>query len=387
MTQQSDFEKYVRQAFRMRQITRNQLVNTYWSHIEEIERLGFVAFVIRGSLAWKAETKRQIFSQMNYVWLKSDYYDPIGKSIFSEPVKIYLQQHLNQYDIWGGIKVQVDNQNAETTKESLEQAIRDISLLCNLASLTTRASLTWLPARYTEVNVIEGIPDKSITKETSSHKEWVCIPLPRQQEEQTSVLVNDDYIERELFPLFDAILRVGYDEVAALFRRSIAWHSIGNFLGSGLNRFLNYWEAVELLAHYFFRKFPAEVTKRPTRSERKAQILDIMTKEPITLANCLAIADKCAGIMQSSIRTEMQSVIPILMGASDFAEKFFEPDDITHRSLYDIRNDIAHGNYCDHDLEFTELVEQRLDDMFVYSEAVIVAAVQRLEAIKLLINS
>lgn len=83
----------------------------------------------------------------------------------------------------------------------------------------------------------------------------------------------------------------------------------------------------------------------------------------------------------------MSAVIPILVGGDDFVNRFFEPDNVTQKSLYDIRNDIAHGNYCDHDTQFTEVVEQRLYDMNTLSRDVITATIQRIKTIEQLVSS
>ncbi|MBI4827154.1 MAG: hypothetical protein HY807_12165 [Nitrospirae bacterium] len=250
-----------------------------------------MSFVIRGSLAWETDKNdTKVMSPTKYIWLQSDYYDSKGKPFFANPLKTYSQRELNQYDIWGGISIQVDRQNVQSTKDTLEQGFRDISLCCNLASLLTRSSVTWFPARYVEVKNHHN-PDQS---EPSTNTRWMCLPLSRQQEERTSVRVKDDFIEKDLFPLFEIIRLAHHHETAALLRRSIAWHSTGNFLGVGLSRYLNYWESVELLAHYFYYKFPPKIVKRPTKADRRANILNILTKQTITQSNCLELAAECA---------------------------------------------------------------------------------------------
>ncbi len=380
-TDDDEFLKYVEHVSQMRSLTHNEVINTYWHHINEIEKNGFLSFIIRGSLAWESNGSAKLLSPSKYMWLQSDYYEPIGKSIYNNPVKTYMQRELNQHDMWGGLVVNVDRQDAQSTKNVLEQGFRDISLCCNLVSLLTRASVSWLPAAYIEVNVLAETYN-SVDNNSESTKKWMCIPLSRQQEERTSVRVKDDFIEHELLTLFDVVRLAAHHEIGVLLRRSIAWWSTGSFHGSGINRFLNHWESVELLAHYFYRKLSPDVVARPTKSERKAKILDLLTKQPITSSNCLAVADKCANEIKSSIRKEMLAVIPFLVGKQDFINKFFEPDEKTNRSLYDIRNDIAHGNYCDHDVQFTELIEERLDDMCALSREVIIACIQRLPIIQ-----
>lgn len=374
MAQDRGLEEYMRRILKMRRLTKDHVVNTYWQQIQEIVENGFVAFILRGALCWKSPEGKRVESPTGHVWLKSNHYDPIGKPIKAEQVKTYLQWYLNLYEIWGGIRTEIDPRDEERAKEALEQSIRDISLLCNLISLICEASISWYPACFTEVQVVSA--SRSQPEEQSPYTEWRCLPLTRSQEEQCSMLVEDEHFEKEVLPFFEFVRSIGNSELAALLRRSIAWHATGNFLGSGLNRFLNYWESIELLAHFFYGRLPSELIERPSRSERKNQVLQILNQQ-VTPSNCLKIAAQCAKFVQPTIRSQMQSVVPILTGRKDFGEVLFEGDSNTGKSLYDIRNDIAHGNYCEHDLAFTALVEERLHDMRSYSSKVLWSTLRR----------
>ena len=101
---------------RMYRLTRNEIINTYWQHLEEVAANGFVPFILRGSLCWESPENKRVESETGSVWLQSEYYNPIGKPITDEPVKVYLQWYLNLYQIWGGMYANADPQNEEVAK-------------------------------------------------------------------------------------------------------------------------------------------------------------------------------------------------------------------------------------------------------------------------------
>jgi hypothetical protein len=346
----------------MRRLTRNEMMNTYWQYIHEIASTGFVPFIIRGSLCWESPSDTVLQSSSEGIWLKSDCYDPTGKPITDEPIKVHLQWHLNYYDIWGGLAIDVDPQSEEMSKTALEQAIQDIYLLCNLISLTGGVSVTWYPARL--VNAPEGGVSLPSQAEHQADLRLRLLPLPRAQEERVGTRVQDEYVADELYPLFHHARSIKNNELGALVRRALSWHATGNYIGSGLNRFVNYWESVELLAHFFYRKLPRELTNRPSKSDKKDQVLQILERPP-TRRNCLEIAQQCGMVVPPlpSARTVLEATLPVITGQADSAEPLFAKNEEGGKCLYDIRNDIAHGNHCDHELEFTDLVDERLQVM------------------------
>lgn len=86
------FEKFIRHTKSMSQLTNVELVNIYWGHAHEIAEKSRLAFVIRGNVEWESEQPEGVSS--NDLWLKSNRYEPVGKNIFEEPVRTYLQWYM-----------------------------------------------------------------------------------------------------------------------------------------------------------------------------------------------------------------------------------------------------------------------------------------------------
>jgi hypothetical protein len=276
------FQEFIRRTHEMFALTDDHVVNTYWQHAQEVVDNGFVAFVLRGSLSWKSLRRQRVTSADGSLWLQSDLYDPVGKHIAEEPVRWHMQFNLNLSDVWGGLRTEFNPGNAKEAKDALGLAVRDISLLANLASLHTGASMSWLPARYLEVNV-EPVP--SPVRDLTPRKEWLCLPLSRYAEAHDGVSVGDAFVEQRLMPLFDLIRAIHNDMLAGVIRRAIAWHASGNYLGSGLNRFVNLWESIELLGEFFYSKIKSSMPGRPSPEERRVSLLALLSG-PVTPADC-----------------------------------------------------------------------------------------------------
>jgi hypothetical protein len=69
----------------------------------------------------------------------------------------------------------------------------------------------------------------------------------------------------------------------------------------------------------------------------------------------------------------LEAVLPILFRDSSILAQLFSASHEGSKSLYQIRNDIAHGNVGDHEVGFTDLVSERLYEMQQLSEAVVTA--------------
>lgn len=342
--QQSDsdqeFNDSMMRTAAMYRITSNHVVNTYWQHLSEVVDNGFIAFMLRGAVSWESESRERLESHDGAVWLKSDLYNPEGKHLAAQPVRLFLQWRMNIYDIWGGLKVVVHPEDEQATKDTLESGIADIALLSDLLSFTTGASSTWYPARYMNVKVT---PISSPPPEEERF-EWQCWPLPRRQEEHEGVGIRDRFVREGLLPLFESLRGLRHPELAAVLRRALSWHAQGNYLGSGLNRFVNYWESIELLAHFFYKRIPPMLRDRSPKSRHP------------------------------SIRDKMTIVLPLLTARDDLDDKLFGKR-AGGMSLYGLRNDIAHGNRCDHELAFTDLVDEQIYELQQLGKQILQAVV------------
>jgi hypothetical protein len=138
-----------------------------------------------------------------------------------------------------------------------------------------------------------------------------------------------------------------------------------------LNRFVNYWASVELLAEFLY----ARIGLRQNRDARKRRVLELLSD--LTGANCMEKVRQAAGVISPTARMKLEAVVPVLSGGTMDGSEFFERSDKGQASLYDIRNDIAHGNHADHELEFTDLAEARITELQDYSRRILVSSILR----------
>lgn len=370
MEPDKQFQEYVRRTQAMHRLTKDHVINSYWQHAVEIQRNGFVAFILRGALAWESESRQRITSPSGAVWLQSDHYDPEGKHIAAEPVRLHMQLNLNLNDIWGGVKISINPADEVASHGALESAVRDIALVSNLASFLTGTSMSWLPARYLQVRDLNVQPPPS---ESSESGDWRCLPLSREFQLHQGAVGNDMFVGQELLPLFESIRALSNTELAGVLCRALSWHASGNYLGSGLNRFVNYWETIELIGHFFYSKLPSTVLDVLSKAERQTHLRDIFARDLTDATSRWSAGEDIARLVRPSARTILEAVLPILFKDSSILAQLFSASHESGKSMYQIRNDIAHGNATDHEVDFTDLVSKRLYEMQQLSKAVVTA--------------
>jgi len=336
------------------------IVNTYWTHANEISKTKRLAFVIRGNALWKSELPEGIFDENNSFWLKSNIYDSDGQ--------IYLHQMSNNLEIWGTIKVDIDPMNSTTSRLIIKQALEKVTSITNTMSLFFGVSLRWYPARYLFINVNNHSKvDQGVTKE------WRCISLPRSFEEQTSIGINDESIEKILSRI--NIIESLPTDIRTVIRTAIDWHASGNYHLSGLNRFLNYWESIELLANFFYRELPAQIVERKTEGQKKDAIIKRLETETIKKDNCMNIIKICNEIRNPTIRNKINFFISFIEAPDEMENALFEADEISGKSLYGIRNDIAHGKLSEHHFDSIESFTHRLSEIRKISLEIIILSI------------
>ena len=360
--------KFVHHTMSMRRITNVELINTYWTHAPEIVDTGRLAFIVRGNLSWKSERRKGVKGS-NGLWLKSNRYEPAGKHIAEKPVRTYLQWYMNIYEIWGTMDISIDLSDASVSKPLIEQAMEKATCVSNTMSLLFGASLRWYPALYRSIRHVPS-PTPPECEVTES---WDCIPLARSQEEQTSTVIGDENITNGLLPLVNRVESLP-SSIQTVIKTSIDWHAQGNHHTSGLNRFLNYWQSIELLGNFFYRQFNANVVHRKLPEEKKHEIMELLSKG-VTSKDCMAVIQRCEEIRDPSIRTKTLAFLSVITDRDRMEAELFKPDDKTGKSLYDIRNDIVHGRISEHHFEEKELLSHRLFDIQKISHEIILLSI------------
>jgi len=355
----------------MRQLTNVELVNIYWQQAHQIAKTGRLGFIIRGNLSWESKQPEGITGS-NDIWLKSNKYEPAGKHIAEEPVRTYLQWYMNTYEIWGTIAVKIDPNDAPTSKPLIEQALAKVTCISNTMSFLCGASLRWFPASYawTPHEPMSPPPEQAITES------WDCIPLPRSQDESTSIVVNDEYITNQLLPLVDKIEAIP-PAVQTVIETAMDWHAQANRHTSGLNRFVNYWESIELLGNFFYPRLPADVVGRKTKKEKRDEIMRLL-QGGVTSDNCMDVLKTCDESREPSARTKICAFLSLIT-ERPMEAILFEPDAGSGKSLYKIRNLIAHGEISEHDFETVAALGHRLVDAQSTSEEIILRSIRNAE--------
>ena len=366
--------KFMRHMMKMRRLTKVELINTYWQHALKIGETGRLAFIIRGNVSWESERSDGVMGS-NGLWLKSNRYEPIGKHIAEEPVRTYLQWYMNIYEIWGTIAVAIDPNDALASKHLIEKALEKATCINNTMSLLFGASLRWYPALYTHIRHVP-IPAPPEREETES---WDCVPLARSQEERTGIVVSDEDITHRLLPLVDEIEPLPVS-IRTMIKTAIDWHGQANRHASGLNRFVNYWQSIELLGNFFYPRLPAGVVQRKTVEEKRRDIVDLL-KNGVKLDNCMDVVKRCNEIRDPSARTRIVAFLNVITNHERMEAELFKPDDKTGKSLYDIRNDIVHGRISEHHFENIELLGNRLFDAQKISREIIWLSIKNAEKI------
>jgi len=369
----SNLKEYMRHTMEMRRLTASEVINKYWNHAHSIQSMKRMAFTLHGNLQWHSDQEEGI-EYKNSLWLKSNYYNPVGKHLAIEQVRNYLQMYMNSYEIWGTFPIELDLSDAQSSKIAIKQEIRKVIILCNSISTMMGASLSWNPALYSKVKVR---PLSSPPGEIEEHEKWVCMPMKSTQEEMTSTIVDDSHFVTTLIPFFHKLISLP-EEVKEPISTSIDWHAQGNKHSSGLNRFVNYWESIELLGHYFYANLNANDVHRLSKEDKKNKIMELL-RGGLNYRNCTKIVEECNEIRTPSARTKIIAVFSKIIDKDKIIRDLFSPDKNSKKSLYQIRNDIAHGNISEKDFDQESIGYRRLYDAQTFSRSIIFSVIKNID--------
>lgn len=362
--------EYAKRVMQTHNLSEDENIRRYLLSIEELEAQKRLAFVMQGNMQWKANKVDGISA--HGIWLRSNLFDPVGKHIMENPVKSYLQMYQNTYEIGGTVAGSFDSNDQDLAKSEIEKALKRITILRNVFSLLLGVSTTWYPARYLEVKVVDSSPPPA--KECK--KEWRFWQIPRSQEEQTSTILKDEHVES----VIQAAHHIEHldKRISATISTALDWYSEGNRHGSGLSRFANHWASIEVIGHFFYAKLKADVVERRSKQQKKDEVIKILNN-----GNSTAILERitqCNVIVCPPIREKLRSVFALLPDSYDWENELFNRDD-SDKSLYQLRNDIAHGNVSEHHFERVAAMKKRLWDMSQISRKVLLSTIENINCL------
>ena len=370
-----DLGGFMRHIMSMRQLTSVELVNTYWQQARQIAKTGRLGFIIRGNISWKSKQQDGIIS--DDLWLKTNRFDPIGKHYATNSLRTYLQWYRNSYEVWGTLEIDIDPNDAQVSKPLIEHAIEKIAGISNTMSILFGVSIRWIPASY---GIVRHMSPSS-PPEREEYESWDCMPLQISQDEHSTRILTDESILHELIPLLHILEDLPTTNIRQIILTAIDWHASANRFLSGLNRFTNYWSSIELLGNYFYPRLQADIVQRNSKSQKRDKILTII-KKGVTLRNCMKIIQECNGIRDPSAKIKILSFLGIIANRERMHKALFKPDEKSGKSLYDIRNDIAHGNMSERDFEEVESMRHRINHARSISREIIFETINKAERLE-----
>ena len=96
----------------------------------------------------------------------------------------------------------------------------------------------------------------------------------------------------------------------------------------------------------------------------------------------MKIIQECNGIRDPSAKIKILSFLGIIANRERMHKALFKPDEKSGKSLYDIRNDIAHGNMSERDFEEVESMRHRINHARSISREIIFETINKAERLE-----
>lgn len=337
-------------------LSKSQIVNQYLYMKDAINKTGKLAFILKGNLAWDSDKKDGL--EIDNIWLQSKHIK-LGEGInFDElPINFQYQMTINIHEIWGAFKVNLKEEKKNEAVKKIEDSIDNIISLSNIMSFLTGASLQWYPAAYGNVQHRVRKREKK-----EDYYSWECEPFHKDGEGYMSFDIKDDFILEKVIPLFKGLESL-HDKISTPINSALDWHTEANRYTAGINRFVHYWQSIELLGNYFYANLNADIVDKKSNETKKDNIIDVLGDQNLNKLNnknFLKKIKKSYEIYNPPIRTKLLSYLNLIGVGSKYEEMLFGKND-SNQGLYGIRNDIVHGRISNRDFEKTASYRDRLN--------------------------
>ncbi len=339
-------------------LNKSEVINQYSFRIDEINKTGKLAFILKGNLAWDS-AKEEGF-EIDNIWLQSKYIKLKEGMRFDElPINFKYQTDFNLYEIWGAFKTNLEKEKKDEAIENIEKTVDYIISLNNIISFFSGASLQWYPSVYQNVHHVLEKKEKKEKKEDFYN--WECVPFPKDTEHHMGIIVKDDFILNNVIPLFKDLESLP-DKIGIPLKSAIDWHTEANRYAYGINRFVHYWQSIELLGNYFFKNLNADIVNRKSKALKKDNIITLMGDQNLNELNNKDFWNmiwKYCEINNPSIRTKLLPYLDLIGIGSKYEKVLFERNN-SDIGLYSIRNDIVHGRISNRDFEKNSFFRKKL---------------------------
>lgn len=346
----------MRRRAAINEMTNDEAVRTFWEYWHR-RTPGRIDFVLTGFLDWRSSRTTEI--DVGLGWLRPTLHEPVD-------APASFQFHMPPKSCGAGVPVPEAGNESEALP-ILRDAVARAALMTDMMSFLTGYATMWRPAHVLDVvdklgpNIHDGVE--------KHYKKYFPIPTKAESE---SLVLTDEMVEGTYTALLKALSALPAN-LKQILVTAVSWQAQANRV-PGFSRYVHYWASVELLATYFWDHLPAEKTSRPPESEIKQKILENILD--INSSNYLEKIKKSSELLQASARTQVKALARLVDFDSDVF--FSKPRD--GKNIYEVRNDIAHGNVANDDRMYADqhkaILEKYSDQTRDFVIRVVIAAAQ-----------
>ncbi|MCZ7682427.1 MAG: hypothetical protein M5U28_28010 [Sandaracinaceae bacterium] len=272
----------------------------------------------------------------------------------------------------------------------LASAIRSACVIADAISVLVEQPVKLRAARRLPVLYRQGSPGEA-SGDAAEPDRTVMTFIPMEEAaETTSSVLTDDWIRGGLSAFLYALRSVSDSNVRRTLEVALSWHAQANRIG-GLGQYAQYWASIELLASFFYEYCKPEFIGRKSNDAIRAEVLarlnDMASKELNE-----TIRD-CGELLRPTAQTKVRALLSVIFPKPQKEDRRDKirgllfakengPDGKPIRnskSLYDIRNDVAHGNISALDRDYYDQHAERLHQFRSVSQAFILG-VSRIRA-------
>lgn len=374
-----EFLAQMQRTHAMRQMTIDELLLGTWEFIEDGATA--VDFIVDGNLSWESESGAAI--KIPGGELAPDLYDPPGARTPGLLEK-FRSRSLYRLSIETDA---IDHADPAGGRVKLASAIRSACVIADAISVLAEQPVKLRATRRLPVLYRQGSPGEASGDAVEPDRTVMTFVPMEEAAEMTSSVLTDDWIRSGLSAFLYALRSVPDSNVRRTLEVALSWHAQANRIG-GLGQYAQYWASIELLASFFYEYCKPEFIGRKSNDAIRAEVLARLNDMASNELN-ETIRD-CGELLRPTAQTKVRALLSVIFPKPQKEDRRNKirgllfakengPDGKPIRnskSLYDIRNDVAHGNISALDRDYYDQHAERLGQFRSVSQAFILGVLE-----------
>jgi len=345
---------WAKRSAEMRSRTQDEMVQKLWQFCDD--GMGHLHFVLETPTKW--ETTKPAWHDFGFAELSPDRCDPPG----SGPAHV-LPPRVNTL----GCRVEITPirlDAPENGRSEILKAIRSAQVLADVFSLLSTQPAVLRAARRMEGSWSSDLAPRDPPSPPGGKTHFLIAHEPN--EELMSRIVSDEWVDTRVGIAAQYLASIPDEHVRRTVEAALSLHAQANAL-RGQGRYLHYWASIELLGAFFYEYLDASYLGRATQAETETSVLRKLLD--INSKNYRDTITECHRLLRPTARQQIIALAKLVLpGRPEIRKTLFDKARDAKgrpvegaRSMYDIRNDIAHGNvspllreYFDENVEVLE---------------------------------